>query len=554
MYGGGRVKSLARLLVAGLIGVLFAAACSPETPETSSEGPKEFNPDGDVLSIVAGSEQEAVFNEIVAPWCESKNITCSLTKLGSVDQARLLQENPGKQPYDAFWFASKVFEQLGDKQHALQDVQSMFSTPIVYAGGKSEMERLGFAGGRDVSIDEILTAVESKKTTVWVTNPTQSNSGATVFFGFLNHFAGNGPGDALTAQQLGSKQVQTGITRFTRSFDHTPPSTGTLMEECLANTDTCKTMFTYEALVIEYNKRLVAEGKEPLYAVYPQGSLAISDAPLGFMPHADNENNAKKRENFKALQQYLLSGEAQDKLLKLGRRPITSIGIDLPNAPKDTFNPDWGIRATLREQPITYPATPVIETALDNYQTLYRKPVDMYYCIDGSGSMADNDGWTGVQNAAKLLFDPAESKKYLLQVNPQDRTTVDIFNGETVIPPVRVDGNDAGKLRSLKDTIVGTSPNGETGIYRCLGRAADHFEATPPDGRKRLVALMSDGQDTEGGQESMDRMARLKTPVISIAFGDADETTLREIAERTRGAFIGSDDLVGALRQATGYK
>jgi Ca-activated chloride channel homolog len=544
------VRILVRLLIAGLVGVLIAA-CSPDSSSTPEKA--EYDPAADALSIVAGSEQEAVFNEIVAPWCDSQKIKCTLTKLGSVDQARLLQDSSGDLPYDAFWFASKVFEQLGDQKHVLQDVQSMFTTPIVYAGWKPEMERLGFTG-RDVSIEEILSTVESKQTTVWVTNPTQSNSGATVFFGFLNHFAGNGPGDALTAQQLSSKSVQDGITRFSQSFDHTPPSTGTLMEECVAQSRTCKTMFTYEALVIEYNKRLVAEGKDPLYTVYPKGSLAISDAPLGFLPHAGNENNAKKRENFKKLQAYLLSGEAQNKLLNLGRRPITSIGIDLPNAPKDTFDPDWGIRATLREQPITYPAVSVIQTALDNYQTLYRKPVDMYYCIDGSGSMAENNGWKGVQDAATLLFDPAESKKYLLQVNPKDRTVVDIFNDQTLFEPIRVDGNDAGELRGLKDSIVGASPGGQTGIYRCLGRAAEHFAATPPEGRKQLVALMSDGQDTEGGPESVDQIARLSIPVIAIGFGDADESTLRDIAGRTGGAFIGSDDLVGALRQATGYK
>jgi Ca-activated chloride channel family protein len=55
-----------------------------------------------------------------------------------------------------------------------------------------------FVGRNKVSVNEVLAAVESGKTKVWVTNPTQSNSGATVLFGFLNHFAGNGPGQPLT--------------------------------------------------------------------------------------------------------------------------------------------------------------------------------------------------------------------------------------------------------------------------------------------------------------------------------------------------------------------
>jgi Ca-activated chloride channel family protein len=425
----------------------------------------------------------------------------------------------------------------------------MFSTPIVYAGWKSEMERLGFVN-REVTIEEVLQAVESKKTKVWVTNPTQSNSGATVLFGFLNHFAGNGPGVALTQAQLDSEPVQAGITRFSQAFDHTPPSTGTLMNECTAHPDQCKTLFTYEDLVIEKNRELVAAGKEPLYAVYPKGSLAISDAPLGFLPHGDNPG---KEATFKKLQDYLLTDAAQQKLQGIGRRPITSIGLSLPNAPKDVFNPDWGIQATLREQPIVYPAVAVIQAALNNYQTKYRTPADVVYCIDGSGSMGDNDGWKGVLQAAGLLFDPAQSAQVLLQVNPADRTTVLIFADKVKAGPWTVDGNDPAKLLDLKKKIEGQGPGGGTGIYRCLTKGAETFKTTP-SGHKPLMILMTDGHNTDGGKD-LNAIKAAGVPVIAIGFGgDIDEGAMQEIASQTGGVYIRSNDLAGALRQATGYK
>ncbi|WP_280251568.1 substrate-binding domain-containing protein, partial [Nocardia abscessus] len=339
---------------------------------------------------MAGSEHAAVFRQVVQPWCREQKLSCTMTELGSVDQARLL--DAGDAPYDGFWFASSVFQQLGDTGHRLQQAQPMFSTPLVFAGPRSELEALGFTG-RDVGIEEILAAAEAKKTTVWMTNPTQSNSGATVLLAFLNYFAGNGPGVPLTRAQLDSEQVRTGITRFTRAFARTPPSTGLLMDECLAAPQQCKTMFTYENLVIERNQELVRAGKEPLHVIYPKGVLAISDAPLGFLPHGDN---AEKLGNFRKLQDFLLSADTQQRLVRLGRRPITSIGLSLPDAPREVFDPAWGIRTTLTEQPITYPAAPVIDAALENYQTVYRTPTDLVYCIDSSGSMADNGGWTGV--------------------------------------------------------------------------------------------------------------------------------------------------------------
>ncbi|MFR9752473.1 VWA domain-containing protein [Nocardia sp. 004] len=534
-----------KVLIAAIIMLCaWSAGCGSDR----APGPvEEYNADPSVLNIVAGSEHDKVFQQIVQPWCLQQKLTCTMTELGSVDQARLLQT--GDAPYDGFWFASSVFQQLGDTGHHLRQVQPMFSTPLVFAGRRSELDALGFLG-RDVDIDEILAAIEAKQTTTWMTNPTQSNSGATVLVGFLNHFAGNGPGVPLTAAQLDSEQVRTGITRLVRAIDKTPPSTGLLMDECLAAPQQCETMFTYEALVIEHNQELLRTGQEPLHVIYPEGVLAISDAPLGFLPHGDNP---EKLRNFRALQDFLLSADTQQQLLQLGRRPVTSIGLSLPDAPRAVFDPAWGIHATLTEQPITYPAAPVIEAALENYQTVYRTPTDLVYCIDASGSMAANGGWTGVQQAADLLFDPVESKKYLLQTGPSDRTAVLLFH-ETTETMRWTTGNSAPELQALRETIRARDPGGNTGIYRCLSEAAKQFTGLTDPERKRLVVLMTDGADTEGG-DGLEDIATTRIPVVVIGFGSAiQKNALRTIAERTGGSYLTTDDMVAALRQATGYR
>jgi len=549
---------------AGLAGILLSlaaltAACSSgtepvdlsvSTPAAASTDLAAADPDSDTLNIVAGSEQRAVIDSIVTPWCRDvQHITCNVTYLGSVDQARLLQS--GDAPYDAFWFASSVFAQLGDQARSLEDVKSMSVTPIVFAGWKPEMEKLGFVG-KDVTIDEVLKAVESKDTSTWITNPTQSNSGASVFLAFLNYFAQNPPGQVLTEAQLASPAVQEGITRFVRAFNRTPPSTGTLMDDCIAAPDQCRTMFTYEDLVMERNAKLVAQGREPLYVAYPQGSLAIADAPLGFLPHGDN---AAKKANFDALQSFLLEDPgAQKALLDLGRRPADITGLSLTNAPTAVFNPDWGIRTTIKDQQLTYPAGPVIEAALNGYQESFRSPADVVYCLDSSGSMGENGGWDGVDAAANLLFDPDQARKYFLQVSAKDRTTVDVF-ATGIKGSWTVSGNDATELTALKDDIQALGPDGDTAIYDCLGAAARFFSTNDSGGRKRLVILMTDGQNNTGTTDGLDAIAALNVPVIAVAFGtDADEAALQDIADRTKGAFIKSSDLVTALRNATSYK
>ncbi len=203
--------------------------------------------------------------------------------------------------------------------------------------------------------------------------------------------------------------MKAAVTQFIRSIASTPPSTGTMMDDCVAEPNLCKTQFTYEDLAIQTNEQLVKEGHEPLYIVYPIGSLAISDAPLGFLPHGSD--SSAKEANFKALEDYLLSPEGQAKAEAIGRRPTSSIGLSLPGADPKVFNPAWGVQANLKAQTITYPAAPVIEKVLDNYQLAYRRPVDIAYCLDGSGSMDSNGGWNGVEASVKLLFDPVQAQQ-----------------------------------------------------------------------------------------------------------------------------------------------
>ncbi|MFG3685599.1 VWA domain-containing protein [Micromonospora sp. NPDC047740] len=541
-----RAKRLTALAVAVLV---LITGCTTDGPTTRrTDGPATGT-----LRMVAGSEQQTVVDTVVKPWCAERHYQCEVTFKGSVDQARMLAS--GSTDFDAYWFASSVFLQLGDRASALRDVQPMFLTPVVFAAWRSEMDKLGFAGRSDVPIADILQAVESGRTRVWITNPTQSNSGATVLFGFLNHFAGNGPGTPLTQQQLDSPAVEQGVTRFVKAMDQTPPSTGTLMTECLARPDQCRAMFTYEDLVIEKNTELVKAGREPLLVAYPRGSLAVSDAPLGFLPHDGNDNAHRI---FTELQNHLLKDAgAQAALLKLGRRPAAGVGLTLDKPDPAVFNPAWGIQGTINEQAIQFPSAPVIQAALDRYQTRYRRPAAVYYCLDGSGSMGDNDGWTGIQAAAGQIFDPEQAALNFLQTHPKDTTTVSIFNGDiTGGSPWTVPGNDPAALRDLVRKVTGYQPDGGTDMYACLLRAADELARPQPDDRKRLVVLMTDGQsDSKRRGKALAALRSAGVPVVAIAFGrGADPTQLQEVADATNGTFVRQDDLVAALRQAAGYK
>lgn len=542
------IKRLSFLVIVTLAVAVSGCGNAESGPSSATT----LDPSGEVLNIAAGSEQKQILEQVVTPWCNDKGYTCNYKLMGSVDLARLLEAGGEKSPYDVYWFASSVFQQLGDQKSELKDVKPVFTTPVVFAGWKSEMQKLGFVD-RKVSIAEVLQAIESKKTKVWITNPTQSNSGATAYLTFLNYLAGNRPTEQLTLSQLQTAKVKDGIKRFTRSIAKTPPSTGGMMDDCLASPQDCGAMFTYEDLVIEKNLELTRSGKEPLYAVYPSGGIAISDAPIGFFPHGDNP---EKRATFKELQEYLLSSEVQTKAQALGRRPYNSIGLSLAGADTKVFNPDWGIKTDVNEPVMNYPKADVINAVMDNYQLTYRLAVDAVYCLDGSGSMNENGGWIGVQDAAKNLFLPMMAKKNRLQIGRKDSTTVYVFD-EDVKQDAQwtVNGNQSTDLETLNRHIQETIADGGTGIYRCLGAAARYFEQSAPDGRKRLVILMTDGEDQVGSDGQAEQLANMGIPVIAIGFGgDVSASELESIASTTGGSFITSSDMVKALRDATSYK
>lgn len=543
---------MTRRIFAAVAATLFllTAGCSGD----ESTGTDSYSADPQVLNIVLGSEQATVFEQVVRPWCEQAGLTCTATPMGSVDQAVLLDREDCAElpPYDVFWFASSVFAQLGDRTcGSLTGSATTFSSPIVFAGWKRKMDGLGFTPGGDTTIQSILAAVESGRTNVWITNPAQSNSGATVLLGFLNHFAGNPPGTPLTRAQLDSPQVRDGITRFARAFAYTPPSTGTMMSECVARPDRCDGVFTYEALVLEQNRELVTQGREPMTMVYPQGSLAFADSPIGFLPHGAD---TAKQANFERLRDYLTGPEAQRKLVQLGRRPIGGIGLSLPDAPREVFDPVWGVETVKTEQPVTFPAVDVIQAALDNYQTEYRRPGDFVYCIDGSGSM-EGAGWDGVRDAVGTLLDPERSRRHKLLVNPQDSTTVIVFDDTIKGGPWTVDGNDPGQLGELKDRVLALGPTGGTDIRRCLSEAARVLGNHREDGRKRTVVLMTDGRDNGTDNAAVRQLAALGVPVLAIGFGEVDERDLRGIASGTGGSYLpAGNDVAAALRTAAAFR
>ena len=302
---------------------------------------------------------------------------------------------------------------------------------------------------------------------------------------------------------------------------------------------------SYESEIIELNKK--NKSKDPLYAIYPIDGVSISDSVFGYI---DRKNETKKEE-FEKLQNYLLSKDGQKLLESNGRR--TWYGGVNKNAPKEIFNPEWGIDTTKYITPIKYPSKDVMSLALNMYQMELRKPVHVVFCLDYSGSMYGS-GIEELRNAMEFILVKENAQKSYIQFSKDDKIDVIPFNDKTDTKWQVESGADTSELLRK---INNYSPTGSTALYPAVEEALKLVSETDREKYNVSIVLMTDGEGNVGSYKNLsNEYSKIgkNTPVYSITFGYADEKQLNEIAKLTNGkVFDGKKDLVQAFKKVRGY-
>ncbi|KAJ56754.1 hypothetical protein ACMU_07395 [Actibacterium mucosum KCTC 23349] len=504
------------------------------------------------LHIVSGSENKAL-EPIIAEWGNENGVDVKVTYKGSVDISRILGEG-AEGEFDAVWPANSLWIELGDTQKVVKHRESILRSPVVLGLRRPIAERLGWVGRDDITVQMIQEAASADKFRLSMTSATQSNSGASAYFGFL-YALGDNP-DVLTLDDLGDEALQDKVRDLLAQVDRSSGSSGWLKDSLVANPRAFDAMFNYEALVIEANQALVASGQDPLYVIYPANGLSVADSPLGYV----NKGNAETEEAFLNLQAHLLSDPVQDQLVALGRR-AGLIGLAADNADTAVWNPEWGVDLNRAIAPIPTPDAAVIGEALRLYQSELRKPSLTVWVLDVSGSM-EGEPLDQLKAAMGLLLDAEAAAVNLLQPSSRDINILLAFNHEH-LPPETYKGAEPAALRQALNTVQGLQAGGGTDLYAALWYALEALEPYHADGTlfdylPAIVAM------TDGASDTINRDLLLRTletngfgsdvPIHAIAFGAADETQLKELNEATIGRqFSAGSDLAGALRKAKGY-
>lgn len=507
---------------------------------------------GASLHIVSGSENKAL-EPIIAKWGEKNRVDVTVTYQGSVDISRILGEGANGD-YDAVWPANSLWIELGDRNKVVKHKESILRSPVVLGLRKPIAQSLGWVGRDDITIQMIQQAASDGKFRLSMTSATQSNSGASAYFGFL-YALGDNP-DVLTLQALGDTGLQDKVRDLLALVDRSSGSSGWLKDSLVDNPRAFDAMFNYEALVIEANQALVASGQDPLYVIYPANGLSVADSPLGYV----NKGDLDTEEAFLTLQAHLLSAPVQEQLVALGRR-AGLIGLAADSADTAVWNPEWGIDLSRAIAPIPTPDAAVIGEALRLYQSELRKPSLTVWVLDVSGSM-EGAPLAQLKTAMGLLLDPEAAAVNLLQPSSRDINILLPFNHEHQ-PPRTITGADPTDLSQAMGLVQGLQADGGTDLYAALWYALEALETYQANGTlfdylPAIVAM------TDGASQTENRDLLLRTlkqngfgqdvPIHAIAFGQADETQLKELNAATIGRlFTAGSDLAGALRKAKGY-
>lgn len=523
-----------RAVLAAVLSIGIAAAASGCSAFNGMTG-------GETLRILSGSENEAL--EQILEQCEkSTGVNIEMTYKGSVDIMQELKN--GAPDYDAVWAASSLWLSLGDDMHIIKHDESVCTTPVIFGIRQSLAEELCFTSG-EVSVKDILAAIESGRLTFCMTSATQSNSGASAYIGFL--YALLGKSSTLLNDDLSDPELREQIKTLLSGVERSSGSSGWLEDMFLAGD--YDAMVNYECLIIDADRKLTEAGKEPLYAVYPYDGLSIADSPLGYLDHGDE----KKEKAFLKVQEYLLSDEAQNAIEATGRR-ISLNGVSEQN--KAVFNKDWGIDTARILSPITMPAADVLMNALNLWQSSFRKPSLTVYCLDFSGSMR-GEGNDQLVNAMAQVLLQENAEANLLQAGTGDINIVVTFDN-SVLNVYNSESSDPDKLMELYQHVCEEQIGGGTDIYTAAQYAVelieDYYDASD---YTAAVILMTDGASetyTRHEFEEFYRTSGSNIPVFSIMFGSAKREQLDGIAELTNArVFDGREDLVGAFRSVKGY-
>ena len=493
-----------------------------------------------VFRVLASTSTEMMEDDLKA-YARKNHIDLEIDYYGDLEIVNML--NNDSSLYDAVWLSNSLWLYQLENSNLTSDSKSIVMNPVVLGINKKKAEELGFVG-KELYNKDILNAIRDGKLKYIMASVTKTNTGATTYLNFLNNLAGSP--EILTEEMLDNSELRTNLKDFFKGVERVSGDEEYLKEIYLNGE--YDAMINYESNFIELNKKLVKEGKDPLYLIYPVDGVAINDMPFAYI-----NNDVKDEENknkFIKLQNYLRSDDSIKKMEKMGYRSWYG-GIKEKTDTK-TFNPDWGIDTSKYLKDMKYPSKKVISKAIAIYIEELRKPTHVVFNLDVSGSMYGY-GMDELKEAMNYILNYETASKDNLQFSDADKITVITFNAKVDKVFETKFGKDTNEII---DEINKLDANGGTNIYDSSIKGLEILNMESDDYTKTII-LMTDGKSNNGTYSRLKKYYqdnKLNIPIYSITFGSSDESQLQQIADLTNAKiYDGKNGLRKAFAEVRSY-
>lgn len=516
--------------------IIFLLAIFSSTREDGSIDLKNiFNFDNKEFRLLASPSTEE-FESDLKTLAKENGFTLKIDYQNDLEMIRTLNKNTD---YDGVWISNSTWLYMLDNQYLVTNSKSIAIDPVVIGIKKSKAKELNFVD-REIYNKDVLNAIKAKKLNYVMTSVTKTNTGATAYLGFLNSLAGSP--EVLTSSMLDNKNLIDNMTAFFSGVERVSGDE-TYLKEMFLN-GKYEAAITYESTLIDINKSLERQNQEPLYLIYPKDGVAINDMPFGYV-----ERQQGKEEKFKVLQDYLRSKALRDKMETKGFR--TWYGGVKNNASSNSFKKEWGIDTSKYLIPLKYPSKTVMNKALALYASQLRKPANVVFCLDVSGSMY-GDGIDELKEAMNYILNSEEASKDFIQFTNKDRIRILSFNSAVNGDSNWLTGANNDKLKAFVDKL---EADGGTDIYIAAKTAYEYLKNTNQNESTPVIILMTDGVSLEN-QTTLTSTYRKDSgiPIYSITFGSASTRQLEYIADLSNGkVFDGKSGLTEAFTEVRSY-
>lgn len=453
-------------------------------------------------------------------------ISVELEYMGTLDGTEAVMAGEGD--YDVTWFPSNAYMSLFDEKGSLVSQEtSIMRTPVVLGVKVDRAAELGW-DEKNPTWAEVVDAAASGELSYGMSSPVSSNSGFSTLVELATALSGTGA--AITEDDVTS--VAADLTRFAQGQALASGSSGWLMEAYDMDASAVDGVFNYESLILQ---------DHGLVEVIPQDGVITADYPLTLLAGRGEDAEAA----YRALVDYLRRDDVQRRIAEETFRRTDATTADDAVAAFEIPFPN---------------RLETVEALLSSWVSDVRKPANMVFQIDTSGSM-EGARIDALKAALVSLTDTgADGTTSLLTFQPRETVHFVEFGSE-VKSEKDLEVAADGDLSEVRSYVEGLSTAGNTAIYRTLQHSLELAAQSRSGDNVTSVVLFSDGENTDypslaefsSWYEATPGVQGI--PVYAILFGEASRAEMEQLAELTGGrVFDAADgDLTSAFKEIRGY-